>query len=47
MRNSDPYQSYSYDTLHVDDTGKFGNHLWPLVLKVLKDSGMSGNLAVK
>ncbi|KAI5821788.1 hypothetical protein K523DRAFT_21961 [Schizophyllum commune Tattone D] len=32
MRFSDPYQAFSYDKLHFDDLGKFGKHLWRLIL---------------
>jgi hypothetical protein len=33
--------------LHSDDGGKWGKHLWLLVLDVLKQHGMKGTLAVK
>ncbi|KAJ6461691.1 hypothetical protein C8R45DRAFT_841971, partial [Mycena sanguinolenta] len=38
MRNfrfSDPYQAVSYDLLHFDESGKWGHHLWPLILDLL------------
>jgi len=41
IANSDPYRAVSYDTLHSDDIGKWGKHLWPLLLDVL------GNLRKK
>lgn len=41
---SDPYQAYSYDTLHSDDGGKFGRHLWPLLLDVLEKDRVKGKL---
>ncbi|KAJ7858830.1 hypothetical protein B0H14DRAFT_3085032 [Mycena olivaceomarginata] len=37
FRFLDPYAAYSYDTLHSDDLGKWGHHLWPLLL----DNGQS------
>ncbi|KAJ7031237.1 hypothetical protein C8F04DRAFT_1211531 [Mycena alexandri] len=40
FRFSDPYTAYSYDTIHSDDLGKWGHHLWPLLLDVLE--GLSG-----
>ncbi|KAJ7709357.1 hypothetical protein B0H14DRAFT_2415016, partial [Mycena olivaceomarginata] len=36
---SDPYKAVSYDTLHWDDGGKFGRHLWVCTKQVLKDLG--------
>ncbi|GJE89869.1 hypothetical protein PsYK624_059800 [Phanerochaete sordida] len=45
MKNSDPYMATSYDVLHADDLGKFGHHLWPLTLEILKDAGYLGRLA--
>jgi len=48
MPNSDPYQAYSYDTLHTDDGGKWGRHLWVLLKKVLdEEMGVLGELATK
>ncbi|KAF8798517.1 hypothetical protein BYT27DRAFT_7122716 [Phlegmacium glaucopus] len=38
FRFSDPYQAYSYDTLHSDDLGKWGKHLWVLLLNVLEEN---------
>ena len=35
---SDPYKAISYDTLHSDDLGKWGKHLWDLLLTVLEDA---------
>ncbi|KAJ7306665.1 hypothetical protein DFH08DRAFT_516164 [Mycena albidolilacea] len=45
FRFSDPYAAYSYDTLHTDDLGKWGHHLWPLLLDVLEDLDMKGVFA--
>ncbi|KII93190.1 hypothetical protein PLICRDRAFT_121618 [Plicaturopsis crispa FD-325 SS-3] len=45
FRFSDPYAAYCYDTLHSDDIGKWGKHLWPLVLGVLTERGCLGRLA--
>ncbi|KAJ7331509.1 hypothetical protein DFH08DRAFT_814819 [Mycena albidolilacea] len=39
---SDPYDAISYDTLHADDSGKWGKHLWPLLQEVLAASGLKG-----
>ncbi|KIM72356.1 hypothetical protein PILCRDRAFT_93491 [Piloderma croceum F 1598] len=47
LNNSDPYNASSYNTLHSDDSGKWGHHLWPLVLDVLQQRGMKGTLAIK
>ncbi|KAJ7633731.1 hypothetical protein B0H17DRAFT_1023714 [Mycena rosella] len=38
FRFSDPYAAYSYDTLHSDDLGKWGHHLWTLLLQVLEEN---------
>ncbi|KAF8585351.1 hypothetical protein K439DRAFT_1615996 [Ramaria rubella] len=35
IANSDPYLASSYDLLHADDIGKWGKHLWPLLLEIL------------
>ncbi|KAJ7194520.1 hypothetical protein GGX14DRAFT_377927, partial [Mycena pura] len=32
---SDPYQAVSYDTLHWDEGGKFGRHIWVLIKQLL------------
>ncbi|KAJ7617483.1 hypothetical protein DFH06DRAFT_1062143 [Mycena polygramma] len=45
FRFSDPYAAYSYDTLHSDDLGKWGHHLWPLLLKELENLNQKGPLA--
>ncbi|KAJ7464184.1 hypothetical protein FB451DRAFT_1352911 [Mycena latifolia] len=45
FRFSDPYAAYSYDTLHSDDLGKWGDHLWTLLLAVLEDLGGKGTFA--
>jgi hypothetical protein len=37
--HSDPYKAVSYDTLHWDDGGKFGRHLWVYIKQVLTDLG--------
>ncbi|KAJ7572771.1 hypothetical protein C8J56DRAFT_1138939 [Mycena floridula] len=37
FKNSDPYSAASYDVLHFDDLGKWGKHLWPLLLRVLEE----------
>ncbi|KAF8804429.1 hypothetical protein BYT27DRAFT_7106963 [Phlegmacium glaucopus] len=42
FRFSDPYRAYSYDTLHSDDLGKWGKHLWVLLLNVLEEIGAKG-----
>ncbi|KIJ23664.1 hypothetical protein M422DRAFT_195654, partial [Sphaerobolus stellatus SS14] len=38
LGNSDPYAAYSYDLLHALDSGEWGKHQWPLLLKILTDS---------
>jgi hypothetical protein len=47
MRFSDPYKAISYDKLHVDDLGRFGDHLWGLIVDVLKVYGLLGLLNQK
>ena len=44
FRFADPYKAISYDTLHSDDLGKWGKHLWELLLKVLEDAGARGKV---
>lgn len=43
--HSDPYHAYSYDTLHSDDGGKWGRHLWLLVKKVVEEAGWSSRVS--
>ncbi|KAJ7092944.1 hypothetical protein B0H15DRAFT_938487 [Mycena belliarum] len=45
FRFSDPYAAYSYDTLHSDDLGKWGHHLWPLLLDALENLQQKGTFA--
>ncbi|KAJ7455773.1 hypothetical protein FB451DRAFT_1515464 [Mycena latifolia] len=45
FRFSDPYAAYSYDTLHSDDLGKWGDHLWPLLLAQLEELNQKGPFA--
>ncbi|KAJ7797350.1 hypothetical protein B0H14DRAFT_3093169 [Mycena olivaceomarginata] len=45
FRFSDPYAAYSYDTLHSDDLGKWGHHLWPLLLDELEKLKQKGPFA--
>lgn len=47
FRFSDPYAAYSYDTLHSDDLGKWGDHLWDLLLEVLEELEVKGSFAKK
>ncbi|KAJ6499836.1 hypothetical protein DFH09DRAFT_1336383 [Mycena vulgaris] len=42
LEGSDPYEAISYDTLHADDTGKWGRHVWPLLQDVLAATGLKG-----
>ncbi|KAK6974255.1 hypothetical protein R3P38DRAFT_2812170 [Favolaschia claudopus] len=44
-RFSDPYLAYLYDTLHSDNLGGWGHHLWPLLLEVLESLKQKGPLA--
>ncbi|KDR66778.1 hypothetical protein GALMADRAFT_147642 [Galerina marginata CBS 339.88] len=44
FRFSDPYRAYSYDTLHSDDLGKWGKHLWLLTLDVLEKYSVKGKV---
>ncbi|KAJ6514727.1 hypothetical protein DFH09DRAFT_940926 [Mycena vulgaris] len=45
FRFADPYAAYSYDTLHSDDLGKWGKHLWPLLLEAFEELGGKGTFA--
>ncbi|KAF8587172.1 hypothetical protein K439DRAFT_1645943 [Ramaria rubella] len=45
IAKSDPYLANSYDLLHADDIGKWGKHLWPLLLEVLGDLKKKGDLS--
>ncbi|KAF8575048.1 hypothetical protein K439DRAFT_1623878 [Ramaria rubella] len=45
IANSDPYLANSYDLLHADDIGKWGKHLWPLLLEVLGNLKKKGDLS--
>ncbi|KAJ6577876.1 hypothetical protein B0H19DRAFT_985472 [Mycena capillaripes] len=45
FRFSDPYAAYSYDTLHSDNLGKWGHHLWPLLLDELEKIKQKGPFA--
>ncbi|KAJ7662424.1 hypothetical protein B0H14DRAFT_2658885 [Mycena olivaceomarginata] len=45
FRFSDPYAAYSYDTLHSDDLGKLGDHLWDFLLEVLEELEGKGSFA--
>ncbi|KAJ7892470.1 hypothetical protein B0H14DRAFT_2560177 [Mycena olivaceomarginata] len=47
LPNSDPYSANSYDLLHSDESGKWGKHLWVLLLEVLKENGFKGRLTLK
>jgi len=47
FRFSDPYVASSYDTLHSDDLGKWGKHIWKLLLDVLEDRKKLGQLTSK
>ncbi|KAJ6474054.1 hypothetical protein C8R47DRAFT_1076489 [Mycena vitilis] len=42
LRGTDAYEAISYDLLHSDDSGKWGKHLWPLLLDVLATLGFKG-----
>jgi hypothetical protein len=33
--------------LHSDDIGKWGKHIWPLLLEALGNEGKKGHLTVK
>ncbi|KAJ7323531.1 hypothetical protein DFH08DRAFT_817562 [Mycena albidolilacea] len=43
---SDPYYAMPYDTLHADDSEKWGKHLWPLLQTILATSGLKGSRRV-
>ncbi|KAG2148877.1 hypothetical protein DEU56DRAFT_729847 [Suillus clintonianus] len=46
LPHSDPYRAISYDKLHADDLGKFGKHLWRLLLSILEDLNVKGQLTI-
>ncbi|KAG1829953.1 hypothetical protein EV424DRAFT_1583845 [Suillus variegatus] len=46
LPHSDPYLAISYDKLHADDLGKFGKHLWRLLLSILEDLNVKGQLTI-
>jgi hypothetical protein len=46
MRNSDPYRSYGYESLHRDDGGNWGRHIWPALKQRLEDMGLLGELTI-
>ncbi|KAJ7082343.1 hypothetical protein C8R43DRAFT_1092786 [Mycena crocata] len=46
LSNSDPYESYTYDVLHSDDLGKWGKHLWPILMRALEERGFKGRLTM-
>jgi hypothetical protein len=41
----DPYHSYRYDFLHVDDIGKFGKHLFGTLIEYLGTHGILHKLS--
>ncbi|KAG1841456.1 hypothetical protein C8R48DRAFT_751177 [Suillus tomentosus] len=41
----DPYLASSYNKLHADDLGKFGKHLWWLLLSILEDLNYADGMA--
>ncbi|KAF8530333.1 hypothetical protein BU17DRAFT_35668, partial [Hysterangium stoloniferum] len=45
IANSDPYSSVSYDTLHSDDLGKWGDHLFPKMIEVLGNMKQGGKFS--
>jgi hypothetical protein len=47
FRFLDPYAASSYDTLHSDELGKWGHHLWEVLLEVLEELKAKGSLAQK
>ncbi|KAK7456407.1 hypothetical protein VKT23_010655 [Stygiomarasmius scandens] len=47
LQNSSPYEAISYDKLHADDVGKWGKHLWPLLVLILERLDLKGKLNQK
>ncbi|KAJ7875714.1 hypothetical protein B0H14DRAFT_2568563 [Mycena olivaceomarginata] len=41
LPNSDPYCTNSYDLLHSDESGKWGKHIWPLLLDYEERSSLA------
>ncbi|KAJ7195453.1 hypothetical protein GGX14DRAFT_300455, partial [Mycena pura] len=37
FRFSDPYQGITYNLLHFSESGKWGHHLWPLTMQLIKE----------
>ncbi|KAF8577038.1 hypothetical protein K439DRAFT_1622385 [Ramaria rubella] len=46
IANSDSHLECSYDLLHADDIGKWGKHLWPLLLEILGTLKKKGELSI-
>ncbi|THU78014.1 hypothetical protein K435DRAFT_701045, partial [Dendrothele bispora CBS 962.96] len=47
LLHSDPYKVISYDALHKDDLGKFSKHIYPVLVRVIKEVGLAGKLDQK
>jgi hypothetical protein len=47
IANSSPYSASSYDTLHSDELGKWGKHLWSLAVDVLGELKKKGQYSNK
>lgn len=35
---TDPFRALSYDTLHNDDLGRWGAHIWPVLKEIVEKS---------
>jgi len=39
LGNSDPYKALSFDRLHTNNLGMFGDHLWKVMKQIVKAMG--------
>ena len=39
LGNSDPYRALSFDRLHTNNLGMFGDHLWKTIKQIVKVEG--------
>ena len=39
LKNSDPHKSLSFDCLHNNNLGMFGNHLWKPMKQIVEAKG--------
>jgi hypothetical protein len=47
VNNLDPHRALSFDTLHFDDSGVNGGHLWPTLKARLEERGRDSESTVE